>query len=604
MIGQLANFAEIIEMAEKEVLLDKVDSPEDIRGFSLEQLALLSHEIRNLILDVVAVNAGHLGASLGAVELAIALHYVFDTPNDKLVWDVGHQAYAHKIITGRMDSFSSLRKWQGISGFPTRKESIYDAFGTGHASTALSAAVGMAVAARLQGKKQQHHIAVAGDGAITGGMFFEALNQAGGEDINLLIVLNDNDISIDKTSGALREYLSCARKGDFAGGHPLFEAFGIKAIGLVDGHDFNQLVPALSKAKAMPGVKLLHVITTKGKGFGQAEQEQVLYHSPGRFDRLTGKLYAPAPEKAVLWQHVFGKALSEIAAANPKVVAITPAMPSGSSLNMMSERFPERVFDVDIAEQHALTFAAGLATEGLKPYCVVYSTFLQRAMDQLIHDNALQKLPVVLCIDRAGLVGEDGATHQGAFDIAYLRSVPNMIVSAPMDAECLRNLLHSAQYYNEGPVAIRYPRGAVSVPDWNRPPSIMPFGKGRLITEGKDVLVLSYGASGLRVQEAIKILRGKGITPGHYDLVFAKPLDQELLKRAFENYPVVVTVEDGVLAGGVGSAVMEWAAEFGFKNKLIRLGIPDVFVPHGSNDEQLKFCGLDVEGIANVLVTG
>lgn len=600
----MANFAEIIEMAEKEVLLDKVDSPADIRGFSLEQLALLSHEIRNLILDVVAVNAGHLGASLGAVELAVALHYVFDTPNDKLVWDVGHQAYAHKIITGRRESFTTLRKLHGISGFPAREESIYDIFGTGHASTALSAAVGMAMAARLQGKKQQHHIAVVGDGAITGGMFFEALNQAGGEDTNLLIVLNDNDISIDKTSGALREYLSCVRKGDFAGRHPLFEAFGIETIGLVDGHDFNQLVPALRKAKTMPGVKLLHVVTTKGKGFGQAEQEQVLYHSPGRFDRVTGKLYAPSPEKALLWQHVFGKALAEVAEANPNVVAITPAMPTGSSLNMMSERFPERVFDVDIAEQHALTFAAGLATEGLKPYCVVYSTFLQRAMDQLIHDVALQKLPVVLCIDRAGLVGEDGATHQGAFDIAYLRSVPNMMLAAPMDAESLRNLLYSAQFHNEGPVAIRYPRGAVSSPDWNQQAVMMPFGKGRVITEGKNVVVLSYGASGLRVQEAINILRSKGITAGHYDLVFAKPLDHDLLKRAFSNYPVVVTIEDGVLAGGVGSGVMEWAAENGFKNKIIRLGIPDFFVPHGSVEQQLRFCGLDVEGIVNALVMG
>lgn len=588
-------------MAVEQVLLSKVNSPEDIKSFRPEQLVRLAAEVRDLILDVVATNAGHLGASLGAVELAIALHYVFDTPNDKLVWDVGHQAYAHKIITGRREQFGLLRRWRGLSGFPAREESIFDAFGTGHASTALSAAMGMAIAAKLQGRSTQHHIAVVGDGAITGGMFFEALNQAGRQDVNLLIVLNDNDISIDKTSGALSEYLSRIRKGDISAGHPLFESFGIRTMGLVDGHDFNQLIPSLQKARTMLGVKLLHVVTTKGKGFGLAEQEQVLYHSPGHFDRITGKLYAPTPEKAILWQHVFGKTMAELAAADSKIVAITPAMPSGSSLNMMSESFPQRVFDVDIAEQHALTFAAALAAEGMKPYCVVYSTFLQRAMDQLIHDIALQKMPVVLCIDRAGLVGEDGATHHGAFDIAFLRSIPNLTVAAPMDAESLRNLLFSAQYHSVGALAIRYPRGPVSSPNWQLPPELVSPGKGRVIAEGRHVVVLSYGPTGLRVQEALKLLRNQGIDPGHYDLIFAKPLDSELLRNAFTNYSVIITIEDGVLAGGVGSAILEWAAENGFNKKVIRLGMPDLFVPHGSIDEQLGFCGLDAKRIAALI---
>ncbi|HMM12259.1 MAG TPA: 1-deoxy-D-xylulose-5-phosphate synthase, partial [Bacteroidales bacterium] len=544
--AEIANFAQNLSMAQQDVLLNGIDSPEDIRRLNHTQLVQLAAELRSLILDVVSVNAGHLGASLGAVELAIALHFVFDTPNDRLIWDVGHQAYAHKLLTGRRKAFATLRRWEGLSGFPSRQESVYDSFGTGHASTALSAALGMAIAAKLQGHHQRQHIAVVGDGAITGGMFFEALNQAGGKEVNLLIVLNDNDISIDKTSGALREYLHKVRQGDFGGHHPLFESFGIRNLGLVDGHDIGQLVEALKIAKAQQGVRLLHVMTRKGKGFGQAEQEQVLYHAPGRFDRITGKLYEPSPERAILWQHVFGQTLAQLAAANPAITVITPAMPTGSAVNMVEDAAPDRVFDTDIAEQHALTLAAALAAEGLTPYCVVYSTFLQRAIDQLIHDIALQNLPVVLCIDRAGLVGEDGATHQGAFDIAMLRIIPNLMLAAPMDAECFRNLLYTAQLHRTGPIAIRYPRGPVSTAAFGQNYVELAAGKGRKLAEGQHLAVLSLGAAGLRVQQALETLRKKDIHVAHYDLIFAKPLDEELLAEAFAQYPVIITVEDGV----------------------------------------------------------
>ncbi|MBK9291978.1 MAG: 1-deoxy-D-xylulose-5-phosphate synthase [Bacteroidetes bacterium] len=588
-------------MSGKHGLLDKIDSPADLKGLQVGQLAKLAEEIRSLILDVVAVNAGHLGASLGAVELAVALHYVFDTPEDKIVWDVGHQAYAHKILTGRREAFASLRRWEGLSGFPSRDESIYDCFGTGHASTALSAALGLAHAARMQGQMQRHHIAVVGDGAMTGGMFFEALNQAGKQDVNLLIVLNDNDISIDKTSGALREYLSRVRRGDYGEQHPLFEAFGIPHLGLADGHDAGMLVSKLQEAKAMAGVKLLHVVTTKGKGFGQAELEQVLFHSPGRFDRLTGKLYQAHMGNRMLWQHVFGQTMAELAAMNPRIAVITPAMPTGSSVNMVAEKFPDRVFDVDIAEQHALTFSAGLAAGGMLPYCVVYSTFLQRAMDQLIHDIALQKLPVVLCIDRAGLVGEDGATHQGAFDLAFLRSIPNLTLAAPMDAGSLRNLLFSAQHHSDGPITIRYPRGPVERPEWDSPPTGLEIGKGRRLTQGDRIAILSLGAAGQRVQQALELLGEKGLYPSHYDLIFAKPLDEALLKEAFANHASILTVEDGVLAGGLGSAVLEWASANGCNNKVVRLGMPDSFVHHGKVEQQLRHCGLDAAGIAEAV---
>lgn len=581
--------------------MGSVDSPEDLKRFDTGQLVQLAAEIRNLILDVVAVNAGHLGASLGAVELAIALHYVFDTPNDKLVWDVGHQAYTHKIITGRRKLFSSLRRWDGLSGFPARNESPYDCFGTGHASTSLSAALGMAYATRLQGDSTKNHIVVVGDGALTGGMFFEALNQAGKQEVNLLIVLNDNDISIDKTSGALRDYLSKVRKGYFGSSHPIFDAFGINYLGMVDGHNMVELIPALQQARLTPGVNLLHVVTTKGKGFGQAEEEQVLYHAPGRFDRQTGKLYSPSPEKAVLWQYVFGKTMADLAAANAEIVVITPAMPTGSSVNMVAETTPERVFDVDIAEQHTLTFAAGLATEGMRPYCVIYSTFLQRAMDQLIHDIALQELPVILCIDRAGLVGEDGATHQGAFDLALLRSIPNLTLAAPMDSDSLRNLLFTAQFFRQRPIAIRYARGPVSSPDWDSEPIRLTIGKGRRLQHGRKVAILSVGAAGLRVKQALNILSLKNIVPAHYDMVFVKPLDEDLLREAFSLYEVIITIEDGVLAGGAGSAVLEWASYNSFSNKVIRLGMPDGFVKHGSMEKQLKHCGLDAESIVVVV---
>lgn len=581
-------------------LLSQIHSPSDLRRMQPSELKLLAGEIRRLIIEVVSTNAGHLGASLGAVELAIALHYVFDTPHDRLVWDVGHQAYAHKILTGRRQAFASLRRWGGINGFPVRDESPYDCFGTGHASTALSAALGMAIAARIQGHHLRQHIAVVGDGALTGGMFFEALNQAGGQQANLLIVLNDNNISIDNTSGALRDYLHKVRQGQYASRHPLFEAFGVHYLGLVNGHDTESLIAAFEKAKQTEGLRLLHVLTTKGKGFGRAEQEQVLFHAPGRFDPETGKLYASTSADTTLWQHVLGNTLAEMAQSDLRIVAITPAMPTGSSLDIVARKTPERMFDVDIAEQHALTFAAGLAAEGLKPFCVVYSTFLQRAMDQLIHDIALQNLPVVLCVDRAGLVGEDGATHQGAFDIALQQGIPNLTLAAPMDAQSLRNLLHSANAHR-GPFVIRYPRGPVSDVQPSTHTNTLPIGRGRKLNDGQKVAVLSYGAAGERVQMALKTLKNKGLHPSHYDLIYAKPLDLALLEEAFARHETLITVEDGVVRGGLGHTIAAWAHARGLHNRIVHLGIPDVFVPHGKVEQQLRFCGLDADSLAKTI---
>ncbi|HQQ13381.1 MAG TPA: 1-deoxy-D-xylulose-5-phosphate synthase, partial [Bacteroidales bacterium] len=463
-----------------EPLLHLIHDPADLRRLRPEQLAELADELRSFILDVVSANPGHLGASLGVVELTIALHYLFNTPDDVLVWDVGHQAYAHKILTGRRARFNSLRKWNGISGFPVRSESEYDVFGTGHASTGLSAVLGMAVASALQHNTSRQHIAVVGDGAITGGMFFEALNQAGDADVNLLIILNDNGISIDKSAGALKDYLAKQRLGQSAT-NPLFDAFGIPCFGPVDGNNLNVLLPALRNIKNHKGVRLLHLVTTKGKGFDRAEKEQVLFHAPGTFDRQTGQLPAAknSENRTPLYQEVFGETLVELARLFPQIVGITPAMPTGSSLNLLMEAFPDRAFDVDIAEQHALTFAAGLAAKGIKPFCVVYSTFLQRAYDQLIHDIALQNLPVVLCVDRAGLVGEDGATHHGAFDLAFLRCVPNLTIAAPMNEPELRNLMYSAASDNSGPCVIRYPRGKAAAGEDSGQFVAIAKGKGR-----------------------------------------------------------------------------------------------------------------------------
>lgn len=583
-------------------LLSGIQSPADLRKLKKAELPLLAEELRSFILDVISANPGHLGASLGVVEFTIALHYLFDTPNDKLIWDVGHQAYGHKILTGRRDNFDSLRKWGGISGFPVMSESAFDDFGTGHASTALSAMTGMALAAKLKGLPDQQNIAVVGDGAMTGGMFFEALNHAGGSDLNLLIILNDNGISIDKSAGILKDYLYKLRNKSTSDN--LFQAFGVELFGPVNGNDFDALLPALEHQRKLKGVRLLHVVTTKGKGFDRAERDQVLFHAPGTFDRLTGDLPKTkiSSQDLTLYQHVFGQTLTELAALNDKIFGITPAMPTGSSLNLMMERFPERALDVDIAEQHALTLSAGLAAQGMQPFCVVYSTFLQRAYDQLIHDIALQKLPVVICIDRAGLVGEDGATHHGAFDLAYLRCIPNITIAAPMNAAELRNLMYSAQLNAEGPVAIRYPRGKAPDSNWEQPFTAIEGGKGRCLREGKKLAVISLGHPGNFVEKALDSLQNEGVLAAHFDLRFLKPLDESLLHQAFGNYKTIVTVEDGVINGGMGSALLEWAMENNYKNKVIRLGIPDQFIAHGSPAKLQQECGFDAESIRKVLL--
>lgn len=587
--------------------LDHIQSPADLRSYSPDQLPLIADELRGFILDVVATKPGHLGASLGVVELTVALHYLFNTPDDKLVWDVGHQAYGHKILTGRKDRFSTLRQWNGISGFPVLEESEYDAFGTGHASTSLSATIGMAVASSIKGEKDRKHIAVVGDGAITGGMFFEALNQAASLDINVLIVLNDNGISIDKSSGALNDYLFKQRqkKSDIDIESPLFESFGIRVAGPVDGNNFNELLPSLERVKSWPGVTLLHVITTKGKGFERAEREQVLFHAPGTFDRVTGTTPAlqKNPGQLPLYQQVFGETLVELAAQQDNIVGITPAMPTGSSLNLMMNAFPKRAFDVDIAEQHALTFAAGLATQGMKPFCVIYSTFLQRAYDQLIHDVALQQLPVVLCVDRAGLVGDDGATHHGAFDLAFLRCVPNVILSAPMDEIELRNLMFTAAKTEDGPFVIRYPRGRALHANWKQRFETIEIGSGRSLRKGRNTAVVSIGHAGNFVVEALNRLEEKGVFVSHYDLRFLKPLDEQLLKEVFQLHTTIVTVEDGVITGGMGSALMEWGQEQGYSNKIVRLGIPDHFIAHGSTALLQAHCGYDAQSIYDIILS-
>lgn len=582
-------------------LLSDINSPSDLRKLSMEQLSILSDELRSFILDVVSANPGHLGASLGVVELTVALHYVFNTPVDKLIWDVGHQAYGHKILTGRRDLFHTLRKSGGISGFPVISESEFDAFGTGHASTALSAALGMAIAARFNGLQRQH-IAVVGDGAITGGMFFEALNQAGDSQADLLIILNDNGISIDHSSGALKDYLirQAGKQSGTAFSNPLFEAFNIQCNGPVDGNNLSEILQALEAVKAMKGVRLLHVLTTKGKGFEKAERDQVRYHAPGTFDRTTGDLPKSDSntKEAPLYSEVFGQTMLELARMNPSVVAITPAMPTGSNLLPMMKLYPERTFDVGIAEQHAVTFAAGLATDGLIPFCTIYSTFLQRAYDQIIHDVALQKLPVVFCIDRAGLVGEDGATHHGAFDLAYLRCIPNLVITAPMNECELRNLMFLAQQHTGLlPMAIRYPRGKATTPDWQLPFETIEAGRGRKLRAGEKIAVVSLGHPGNFVAEALDSLQTDDIRVAHIDLRFLKPLDVALLHETFSTYEMIITVEDGVINGGMGSALAEFAADHQYKNRLIRLGIPDSFIHHGKPEELYADCGFDARSI-------
>ncbi len=620
-------------------LLARINTPEDLRKLSKDQLQQVVDELRQFIIDNVSLHGGHFGASLGVVEMTVALHYVFNTPYDQLVWDVGHQAYGHKILTGRRDQFHTNRKYGGISGFPKREESEYDTFGVGHSSTSISATLGMAIANKYKGENKQH-IAVIGDGAMTGGIAFEGLNQAGVSNTDMLIVLNDNCMSIDPNVGALKEYLTDittsktfnkakdeiwnllgklstfgrnareivsrvenAMKGTLVKQSNFFEALNLRYFGPIDGHDINHMVKVLEDLKHIPGPKILHTLTVKGKGYKPAEEgNPTVWHAPGKFDKITGELYksndtSPKPPK---YQDVFGKTIIELAHKNEKIVGITPAMPTGSSLRFMIEEMPHRAFDVGIAEQHAVTFAAGLATQGLRPFCNVYSSFLQRGYDQVIHDVAIQNLPVIFCLDRAGIAGSDGATHHGAYDIAYMRCVPNIIVSAPMNEEELRNLMFTAQLDKiKNPFSIRYPRGAGVMIDWQQPFKEIPVGKGRKLREGRDLAILSIGPPGNFVTEAIKDLITEDISAAHYDMRFVKPLDEELLHEVFQKFDKIITVEDGAITGGFGSAILEFMSDHGYSAQVKRLGIPDYVVQHGTQEELWRECGYDVQGIVH-----
>ncbi len=611
-------------------ILSTINSPKDLKKLNNKQLLQLSGELREFILDVVSVHPGHLGSSLGVIELTIALHKVFNTPYDRLIWDVGHQAYGHKILTGRRNIFHTNRQLDGISGFPVRSESEYDAFGTGHASTSVSAALGMAEASRLMGENDRKHIAVIGDGALTGGMAIEGMNNAGATNADILIILNDNGISIDENVGTLKNYFSMIAesgnsevkkwkalgiainsadeltkepsiKGDFQRKSNLFEAMNFRYFGPVDGHDVVGLTEVLSEIKNISGPKLLHLITKKGKGFKKAEENQTLFHAPGRFNRQTGEVEKYDNSKPSTYQEVFGKTLLELASQNKKIIGITPAMPTGSALTFMKDKYPERVFDVGIAEQHAVTFAAGLAAEGFKPFCTIYSTFLQRAYDQVIHDVALQKLPVVFCIDRAGLVGEDGATHHGVFDLAYMRNIPSMVVTAPMNEMELRNMMYTASIYNKGPFSIRYPRGSGVLESSDFQLKELIVGQGKKLSEGQKVAVLSLGHAGNNVAESVKILATEGKLVSHYDMRFLSPIDENILKEAFENHQTIITVEDGTIKGGLGAAVLEFKNKAGYNNKVEILGVPNSFIGHGDIPGLQKICGFNTAGILRVI---
>ncbi|MFV0540576.1 MAG: 1-deoxy-D-xylulose-5-phosphate synthase [Aestuariibaculum sp.] len=573
-------------------LLKNIDSPKALRLLNQDKLPHIAKELREFIINIVATKEGHLGASLGVVELTIALHYVFNTPNDLLVWDVGHQAYGHKILTGRKDIFHTNRQMGGISGFPKRSESEYDVFGVGHASTSISAVLGMAIASRLNGENK-HHIAVIGDASIAGGMAFEGLNHAGVANANILIVLNDNAIGIDPSVGALKQYLTNVKKGKERQDN-IFEALNFDYSGPVDGHDFDALIFELNRLKTVKGPKFLHVITTKGKGLRQAEENQVKYHAPGKFNSLTGEIIAKSNKRQPpKYQDVFGHTIVELAKQNKKIVGITPAMPTGSSLKYMMQELPERAFDVGIAEQHAVTLAAGMATQGLIPFCNIYSTFLQRAYDQIIHDVALQKLPVIFCLDRAGLVGEDGATHHGVFDLSFLRCIPNLIVVAPRNEVELRNIMYTAQLGLDAPIAIRYPRGQGVTLNWKQPFEAIKIGTGLPLKKGENVVVLSVGSIAKNVSEAIN-----NLNISHYDMRFVKPLDENLLHHIFKAYNTIITVEDNTVKGGFGSAVLEFSVNNDYTNNIKVLGIPDIFIEHGTINELQQSIGLDAESLA------
>jgi 1-deoxy-D-xylulose-5-phosphate synthase len=622
-------------------LLQTIDSPADLKKLPREKLHQVCDELRQYIIDVVSVHGGHFGASLGVVELTTALHYVYNTPYDQLVWDVGHQAYGHKILTGRRDSFPTNRKYHGLSGFPKRSESEYDTFGVGHSSTSISAALGMAMASRYKGENDRKIVAVIGDGAMTAGLAFEGMNHAGVADSDLLIILNDNCMGIDPNVGALKEYLTDittsptynkvkddvwkllgklpvgknftramahklaeGMKGMVSSSANLFEALKLRYFGPIDGHNVAKLVDTLKDLREIPGPKLLHIITTKGKGYALAEKDQTKWHAPGLFDKITGeiqkkKFETPQPPK---YQDVFGLTLIELAEKNEKIFGITPAMPSGCSLKYMMEKMPDRAFDVGIAEQHAVTLSAGMATQGMRVYCNIYSSFMQRAYDQVIHDVAIQKLPVIFCLDRAGLVGDDGPTHHGCYDIAYMRCIPNMIVAAPMNESELRNLMYTAQLESMHlPFVIRYPRGEGVMPEWKTEMKEIAIGTGRKMREGKNVVILSFGHPGNFAAAAIRELVNDGLNPGHYDMRFAKPLDKNLLHDACRNYDKIITVEDGTVTGGFGSAVLEFMAEYGYKNDVHIMGIPDRIIEHGTPKELQHECGYDAAAIADLI---
>ena len=616
-------------------LLAQIETPNDLRRFKEDDLIQICNELRQYIIDIVSVKGGHFGASLGTVELSVALHYAFNTPDDQLVWDVGHQAYGHKLLTGRREVFHTNRIYGGISGFPKRKESEYDAFGVGHSSTSISAALGMAVASQIKGDTSRQHIAVIGDGALTGGMAFEAMNNAGAQGNNMLVILNDNCMSIDPNVGALKEYLTDittshtynkvkdevwnllgkiskfgpnaqaivqkvenAVKSAVLQQSNLFESFNFRYFGPVDGHDVNRLVQLMNDLKDIPGPKLLHVLTVKGKGYKLAEEDQTLWHAPGLFNKDTGEIIkspkkGPEPPK---YQDVFGHTLVELANDDKRIVGVTPAMPSGCSLNIMMKEIPDRAFDVGICEQHAVTFSAGMATQGLIPFCNIYSTFMQRAYDQVIHDVALQNLHVVFCLDRGGLAGADGPTHHGAYDIAYMRCIPNMIVSAPMNEEELRNLMFTA-YKTPAPFSIRYPRGNGVMVDWKQPFQLLEIGKGRTLRQGSDIAILSIGHMGNLAMDAVNRLVSEGVDVGFYDMRFVKPIDEDLLHEIFKTTSSIITVEDGCVQGGFGSAVLEFMADHGYSARVKRLGIPDKIVEHGTQPELWSECGYDAEAI-------
>lgn len=597
----------------KNNLLEKINNPQDLKKLSVSELPELAGELRNFIIDIVSAKEGHLGASLGVVELTIALHYVFDTPNDLLVWDVGHQAYGHKILTERKNKFHTNRQKNGISGFPKRSESEYDAFGTGHSSTAISAVLGMAIASKLKGEPEKNHIAVVGDASIASGMAFEGLNHSGVTDANMLIILNDNAIGIDPSVGAFKHYLTSIKENPENNRNNIFTSLNINYSGPIDGHDIPVLINELQRLKNTKGVKLLHIVTTKGKGLQKAEENQVVYHAPGKFDKTTGEIY-PKNQNGLppKFQDVFGLTLLELARKNEKIIGITPAMPSGSSLKFMMDEIPNRAFDVGIAEQHAVTLSAGMATQGMIVFCNIYSTFLQRAYDQIIHDVALQKLPVIFCLDRAGLVGEDGATHHGNFDLAYLRCIPNMTIFAPLDEVELRNILYSVQLGISNPIAIRYPRGRGVRVDWQKPFGKIEIGKAKLLRKGIKIAVLSTGFIGNNVKKTLDCFvvpprnDNNNISDNlntddfaHYHFGFVKPLDEEMLHFIFRNFEKIITVEDGTVKGGFGSAVLEFASESNYNIPIKTVGVPDEFIEHGAVEELQKKCGIDVESLVN-----